>query len=175
MTYMVPFDGSKLSEAALLKARLHAIALSNAPPGIRQEVIQDKPFDVIAVSVVPESARYAREMDWITEDEDFRSRVVIERLHQQVTDLDPSAEFQFFRVDGAATSGTISARLREKADEIEPDLVFVGSENAGRIITPITSVAGGVTAKQSYDVCIIRNRLSEPEKHRIKTELSSLE
>jgi nucleotide-binding universal stress UspA family protein len=95
---------------------------------------------------------------------------VVERLHQQVTDLDPSAEFQFERVDGSATPGTISTRLRQKADEIDADMIFVGSENAGRIITPLTSVAGGVTADRDYDVCIVRHRLPPAEKTRLKSE-----
>lgn len=169
MTYLVPFDGSELSEAALFKARLYASALSDAPPVIRDEIIREKPLNVVAVSVIPESARYAREMGWIKADEEFRTRLVVERLHQQVTELDPSAEFRFERVDAAARSGTISSRLRQKAKELDADTVFIGSENAGRIVTPLTSVAGGVAAEQDYDVCIIRNTLPQPTKNRLKS------
>ncbi|MEF8772101.1 universal stress protein [Halodesulfurarchaeum sp.] len=169
MTYLVPFDGSELSEAALFKARLHTIALSDAPPPIQDEILREKPLNIVAVTVIPESARYAREKGWINADEEFRTRLVVERLHQQVTDIDPSAEFQFVPVDAAARSGTISSRLRQKAEELDADTIFIGSENAGRIVTPITSVAAGVTAKQDYDVYIIRNPLPEPTKNRVKS------
>lgn len=169
---MVPFDGSPLSEAALAKARMYAIALDEAPAGIRKMILSERPLNVVAVSIVPESARYAREMGWIDEDEEFRTRLVIERLHSHVAELDPSAEFRFERVDGAATSGTISSRLRQKADEIDADVIFIGSENAGRIITPITSVGSKVTAEQTYDVCIVRHRLPSDVEHLLKSDFS---
>jgi len=170
MTYMVPFDGSELSKAALMKARIHAIALDEAPPEIRKHILREKPLDVIAVSIVPESARYAREKGWIREDGEFSTRRVVEELHQQVTDIDPSAEFQFERVDGGATSGTISTRLRQHADDFNADIVFIGSENAGRIVTPITSVSRGVASDMDYDVCIVRHPIPPEVKSRIKSE-----
>lgn len=170
MTYLVPFDGSDLSEAALAKARMHAIALDEAPPDVRKFIVREKPLDVVAVSIVPESAQYAREKGWIRDGEEFRARRVVERLHRQVTDLDPSASFQFERVGSFATSGTISVRLRRKAEELDASVIFMGSENAGRIVTPITSVGGGVTADQDCDVCIVRRRLPPETKKRLKSE-----
>lgn len=170
MTYLVPFDGSPLSKAALTRARVYAIAVNEAPADIRSELLRDRPIEVIAVSVVPDSARYAREKDWIGDQEAFEVRDVVEYLHREVLDIDPSAEFQYELVDGAASAGTISKRLRQRAEEEHVAVVFVGSENAGRIITPITSVAGGVTADRDYDVHIVRTPLPPETRERLKSE-----
>lgn len=170
MTYLVPYDGSELAKSALVRARLHAIALDEAPSDVRKHVFREEPLEVVAVSIVPDSARYAREKGWIRDDEEFRTRHVVERLHREVTDLDPSASFQFERVDGEATAGTISRRLQRKAGELNATMVFIGSKNAGRIITPLTSVGGGVAAEQDYDVCIVRRRLPPEARRRLKSD-----
>jgi nucleotide-binding universal stress UspA family protein len=170
VTYLVPFDGSELSVGALAKARIHAIALDEAPPDVRKHVLREKPLDVVVVSVVPNSARYAREKGWIDDGEEFRVRDVVERLHEQVTDFDPSAEFTFERVDGYAPPGAISSRIKRVAEDVDPDMVFIGSENAGRIVTPITSVAADVSSDRDYDVCIVRHRLPPEVKTRLKSE-----
>ncbi|MBS3761313.1 MAG: hypothetical protein KGY43_07590, partial [Halodesulfurarchaeum sp.] len=60
MTYLVPFDGSELSEAALFKARLHTIALSDAPPPIQDEILREKPLNIVAVTVRKEREREER-------------------------------------------------------------------------------------------------------------------
>ncbi|WP_092817806.1 hypothetical protein [Halopenitus malekzadehii] len=52
-------------------------------------------------------------------------------------------------------------------------MVFIGSENAGQIVTGITSVGATVAAEDAYDVVIIRTRspptvdtLTETDQHR---------
>lgn len=87
-----------------------------------------------------------------------------------MTDVDPSAEFQFERVGGAASAGTISSRLRRTAVELDADVVFVGSENAGRIVTPLTSVGSGVAAEDDYAVCIVRHPLPQEGERRLKSD-----
>ena len=170
MTFLVPFDGSPLSRAALARARLYALALEAAPADVRREALRQGPTDVIAMVVVPDSERYARRKGWLEEDEPFSVRAAVERLHQQVTDLDPGASFEFERVDGAATAGTISHRLRRRAEAAEVSVVFVGSRNAGRIITPLTSVGGGVAADEDYDVHIVRRPLPPEARDRLRSE-----
>ena len=54
MTFVVPFDGSKLAKAALVRAVEYSTALEE---------------DVTAVTVIPERKRYAREKGWIEENE----------------------------------------------------------------------------------------------------------
>ena len=170
MTFLVPFDGSALATAALTKARVYAIAINEAPRGIRAELRRAGAIEVIAMSVVPESERYAREKGWIDDGDAFDVRTVVERLHGMVTDVDPGAEFQYERVDGAATAGTISSRLRQRAEAEDVAAVFIGSRNAGRIITPLTSVGGGVTASQAYDVHIVRRSLPPAARKRLRSE-----
>jgi hypothetical protein len=73
-------------------------------------------------------------------------------------------------VDRSATAGTISLRLRHFADDLDAQTVFIGSENAGRIITPLSSVARGVSTETEYDLCIVRKPLPPDQKTRLKSE-----
>lgn len=144
MTLVVPFDGSELAEAALGRA----VAFGNA-------------FDeaVLAVSVVPNgNAEYARERGWIGPAEPFDRASVVGALHEQVVDCCPSAEFRSEFVGQYAQTGTIANRLRKTARDEEATMVFIGSDNAGRIVTSISSVGGNVAADGAYNVVIVRNR-----------------
>lgn len=170
MTFLVPFDGSALSQAALVRARIYSVALEHAPASIRREVFREHPLGVLAMAVIPESTRYARENGWLDEDEPFDAGLVVSRLHELVSHLDPEADFTHERVDSGATVGTISGRLRRRAKQDDVTVVFIGSQNAGRIITPITSVAGGVAASQDYDVHIVRSRLPPEARERLRSE-----
>lgn len=144
MTLVVPFDGSELAEAALVRATEFG------------NVFEE---DVLAVSVVPKgNADYAREHGWIDPDEEFDMGSVVSTLHEQVTDLTPSANFRHKVVDRYAPSGTISNRLRKVAREEDASMVFIGSENAGHVVTSVSSVGGSVAADASYDVVIVRDR-----------------
>ncbi|MFB6149962.1 MAG: universal stress protein [Halobacteriales archaeon] len=161
MTFMVPFDGSALAEAALVKAHGSAVGLAAVASELPQLAQLSDPIDVVAVSVIPDNARYARRKGWIDPGETFQPGAVVDTLRQQVADLVPSAEFQSRRVDRGATAGTISGRLRRTARDLGATMVFIGSDNAGRIVTPITSIGGGVTAGDAYDVCIVRHPLPD--------------
>lgn len=172
MSYLVPFDGSPLSKAALVRASVYAVAINRAPPGIRRELGRSEPVDVMAVTAIPDSPRYAREKGWIDENEAFSVGTVMERLRKMVEYIAPGASFEFERVDPAATAGTISQRLRRRAIAAEVSVVFIGSENAGRIITPITSVAGGITSAQDYDVHVVRRAIPPDDRERLKSALS---
>lgn len=170
MTYLVPFDGSRLSKTALARARVFAIAINKAPRDIRRELRRAGTITVEAMSVIPDSARYAREKGWIADDEAFDLRSVAARLHEMVTDIDPGATFEYEAVDGSAMAGTISSRLRARAEADDVAVVFIGSSNAGRIITPLTSVGGGVTASTDYDVHIVRRPLPPAVRERLRSE-----
>ena len=143
MTFVVPFDGSPLSEAAYLRAGEFARALDES---------------LVAVSVVPASKRYAVEKGWIDEAEAFVVRDVIADLHRQATDLAPDGSFQAKQVDSAAREGSIALTIRRTAIELGASIVFLGSENAGRIVVPVSSVGGSVAAEEAYDVHIVRHR-----------------
>ena len=144
MTFVVPFDGSELAETALVRAVEFGTVLDER---------------IIAVSVIPEeNASYARDRGWLDTGETFDLETVIGRLHEAVTAHAPSAEFRYEVVGRRATPGTIASRLRERARTVDASMVFVGSENAGRLVSSLSSVGETVAADDAYDVVIVRHR-----------------
>jgi len=145
MTFVVPFDGSDLAEAALVRAVEFSQALEES---------------VVAVAVIPKgNTEYAKEHGWIGSDDSFEMDRVVETLHEQVINLAPSADFRHLTVDRYAPSGTIASELRRFAKNEDTSMVFIGSENAGSMVTGVSSVGGAVAAEDSYDVVIVRNRM----------------
>lgn len=144
MTFVVPFDGSELAETALVRAVEFGRVLNER---------------ILAVSVVPDgNASYARERDWIAPDAPFDLDEAVATLHEAVAAHAPNAEFRYVVVGRRATSGTIASRIRSIAKDVDASMVFVGSENAGRVVSSLSSVGDTVAADESYDVVIVRNR-----------------
>ena len=146
MTLLVPFDGSTLSTAALEKASEHA------------ELTDE---DVVAVTIVPDDGDYARERGWIQDHEQFDPDVVVRKMRNIVDSVAPEATFRHETVDSdepTATSTTNVVRtIRDVAADVDADVVFVGSENAGSVTTPLSSVGGPVASDQQYDVYVVRH------------------
>lgn len=143
MTFLVPYDGSYLAEAALTRASEYADALGE---------------DVTVVTVIPDDVTYAEEKGWYLPTEDgpeFSVAYVAGKLHEQVTDVAPQVAFRYEETEVAAAT-TISDRIAEVADEILPHVVFLGTDNVGEIAEPLTSVAGGVAEGAQYDVHVVR-------------------
>ena len=144
MTFIVPFDGSTLAEAALVRATEFGSLTDEA---------------VLAVSVIPNGNRnYAQKRGWIQPDDEFDLKQICSTIHKHVTDLCPSADFRHKVVDKYAPSGTIANRLRRVARDEDASMVFIGSENAGRFVTSLSSVGASVGADTAYDVVIVRHR-----------------
>jgi nucleotide-binding universal stress UspA family protein len=144
MTLVVPFDGSDLAEAALVRATEFGNVFDE---------------DTLAVSVIPKgNTDYAREHGWIGQDEEFDMESVVSTLHEQVTDLCPSADFRHKIVDRHAPSGSIAKRLRKVAREKDATMVFLGSENAGHLVSAVGRVGSTVATDDAYDVVIVRDR-----------------
>ncbi|MFB6097409.1 MAG: universal stress protein [Haloferacaceae archaeon] len=142
MTYLVPYDDSDLSRAALDRADEFGAAMGES---------------VVAVTVVPnENEAYARSHGWLADDEAYDQEAVLERLRQRVREGSPSARFQHEFVDRYAPSGTISNRVRTVARRLDVSMVFVGSRNAGHFVSSISSIGTGVAAAEHYDVLIVR-------------------
>jgi len=159
MTLVVPFDGSELSKAALVRGSEFTSAF-------------EEPIE--AVTVIPKrNEKYARELDWIGANEEFDMETIISRIHKQVVDIAPSADFTHIVVDRYAKSGTISKRLRKFARNQDASIVIIGSENAGRVVTGLNSVGGRVSQGTSYDILIVRN--TGPTKVEKIRELSQYE
>ncbi|WP_433629166.1 universal stress protein [Halomicrococcus sp. NG-SE-24] len=144
MTLVVPFDGSELSATALRRAAEIDRALGE---------------DVLVVSVVPEgNAAYARERGWLGEDEAFDLDDVVSHLRTRVASVARAAEFRFAVVDRYAQPGTIARRIRRMAKDAAATMVFVGSDDAGHVVTSLASVGTSVASDGAYDVVIVRNR-----------------
>jgi len=143
MTLVVPFDGSDLAKTALVRAAEFGSVFEKR---------------VLAASVIPKrNAEYAREQGWIADGEDFDRDAIVSTLHREVTDLCPSADFHHEVVGRFAPPGTIASRLRRIARESDASMVFLGSENAGELVTSLSSVGSTVAAADAYDVVIVRH------------------
>ena len=145
MTILVPFDGSDLSRKALEKA---------AELGdLRDET-------VLALSVIPDDESFARERGWINAGEPLRMTELESGLESRVAEIAPEATFRVETVDSDEPTATpttnVVRTIRRIAGEIDASLVFVGSENAGSVIRPDTSVGGSVASGQDYDVYVVR-------------------
>jgi nucleotide-binding universal stress UspA family protein len=140
MTLVVPFDGSDLSKAGLLRAAQF-----------------EQVFDVglLAVTVVPRgNVRYARDRGWIDDDEAFDDDAIVSSLRAAVAEIAPAAAFRCEFVGRYAPAGTIGNTLRRIAREVDASIVFVGSRNAGRIASTL-SVGSSVASERSYDTMIV--------------------
>ena len=143
MTLVVPFDGSELSEAALVRAAEFGVVFNE---------------EVVAVTVVPkDDAGYARERGWLGPGESFDLSTVTARVEDTVRDLCPDADFRLEVAGRYASSGAIGNKLREMAVEERASMVFIGSETAGPLVTSVSSVGSTVAAEDFYDVVIVRH------------------
>lgn len=142
MALVVPFDGSELSKSALIRAAQF-----------------DSMFDqgIVTLSVIPQSPAYARERGWIDPGESFDEEVIITKLQSTVEAIAPDAEFHSLTVDGAVSSNAIANMICKFARDCDASIVFIGSENAGRVASSLT-VGSSVTADGSYDTMIISHR-----------------
>lgn len=142
MTFTVAFDNTALSRAALKRAVRFADATAE---------------DVVAISVVPEDSSVARERGWLAGDESFSVETVAQNLTEVVTDVDPDVQFDHRSVDQYAPRGRVSRAIRELAVEHGTSVLFIGSDNAGRIVGNVASVGQNVSADDRYDVHIVRH------------------
>lgn len=147
MTLLVPFDGSDLSKAALVRAAQF--------DGLLEE-------GVIVITVIPKkNAKYARERGWIDETDPFDTEQIVSTLRSAVADIAPDAEFRYEFVDRYAPSGGIARVLRRFARDNDTSIAFIGSENAGRIVTGFT-VGSVVSTDRNYDTMIVNSVRPKP-------------
>lgn len=143
MTFVVPFDGSELAEAALERAVDYGATLEEP---------------VAAVTVVPERKRYAREKGWIGPDETFDVDDAVDALREQVHAIAPDAEFAYERIREFPPEDRLADHVEQLVLAQDPSVVFLGSDNVGRIVTPLASVGVHVAADEAYDVYLVRSR-----------------
>jgi nucleotide-binding universal stress UspA family protein len=143
MVIVVPYDGSDLSRAALERAAEFADTLD---------------ADVRVVTAIPSRNRkYARKRNWLGDDEEFNPETVVSRIRQQVEGISPAANFEYEVVGRYAQAGEIASQIRKHAKSEGAELVVIGSENAGRIVSSVSSVGSSVATDDAYDVLIVRH------------------
>lgn len=146
MTVVVPFDGSELAVAALERGR--ELAELFGPP-------------LQVVTVIPNgNVKYARERGWLDAGEEFDPERVVSGLARTVETVAPDADFEYRVVGRYAQPGTIASRIRQFTREVDAAIVVLGSDNAGRIVTNVSSVAGPVASSADYDLHIVRQTRS---------------
>ncbi|WP_324664104.1 universal stress protein [Haloarcula sediminis] len=146
MTLLVPFDGSELSEAALERAT---------------DFSEFTGEDVLALTVVPDQPEYALSRNWVDAEEPFDPDAVAERFRERVADIAPEAKFRYEVPEDVSSMASITTdvtrTIRAIAHEVDASVVFIGSENAGRVSSPVSSVGAPVSEDPGYDVYIIRH------------------
>jgi nucleotide-binding universal stress UspA family protein len=140
MTLVVPYDDSDLSKAALVRAAQF------------DTVLQE---DVIAVTVIPRgNEAYARERGWLGPTDPFDMDEITTYLRDSVQAIAPNAEFRYISGNKRPRSGEIAKKLRRFARDAGASIVFIGSENAGRVVNSMT-VGKFVGSDRNYDTMII--------------------
>lgn len=143
MTFLVPFDGSDPSRVGVRRA------VELAPRSIR----------VVAFSVVPRKhTEWARDRGLLEADEEYSNERVVSRLQDRAHDVDDDVVFQHTTVDRYAPTGTISHEIRSFARDVDAKMVFVGSEQAGSIVSTLQSVGSSVASDDAYDVVLVRRQ-----------------
>lgn len=142
MVFVIPFDGSARTKAALDRAREFASGTDES---------------LLAVTAIPGgNASYARQMGWLASDEPYNFDTIVSRLRSDVTETAPEATFEPLKVYKRASGNQIAKPIRKFAKEHDASMVFVGSDNAGRLLTAQSSIGGRICTDRNYDVCIVR-------------------
>ena len=147
MTLLVPFDGSDLAATALKRAT---------------EFGATRDEEVVVLTVVPDDSSFAVERGWINPGEPFDIDQLCANFKRRVAEIAPEA---MFRCETPAESDALTATaidditrtVRRVAAELNVSVVFIGTENAGRISTPVTSVGSPLSNDPQYDVHIVRH------------------
>lgn len=148
MVLLVPFDGSELSRTALRRAAQYAEYTDG---------------ELIALTVVPDDAEFARERGWLEPGDTFDVGVITRTLRQEVEEIAPEATHRSELVESdddqllSSPTMDIVRTIRDVAAEADADVLFLGSENAGRVSAPLTSVSNPLAEDPDYDVFIIRH------------------
>ena len=146
MTLLVPFDGSDLAEAALRRAREFA--------SYRDE-------EVVALTVVPEDESFAAERGWIEPGEPYDPEEVCTEFELRIREIDDTVTVRCEHPPPsehptATAIDNVTQTIRQVAADLDVSIIFIGSENAGRVSMPVTSVGGPLSTDAKYDVHIVR-------------------
>lgn len=142
-TYLVAYDGGADSERALRRATAFADRT-----GAR----------LVVASVLPTDASLAETYD-LTDDGEYDPEAAAERL-RAAAEAAPEADFRAERVGAYAGRRRIAKVLSRVAGEEEAEVVFVGGDDAGRVVQRL-SRADGASAERGgdagFDVFVVRS------------------
>jgi nucleotide-binding universal stress UspA family protein len=147
VTLLVPFDDSPLSRAALERASEFAAFTDQ---------------EVVALTVIPDDdPDYAEARGWLTEQTPFTAEAIADRLGRRVAEIAPNARFRHETLDEsddptATTTLDVVRKIREVAHDVDATILFLGSENAGRVTSPLSSVGNPLSEDAAYDIHIVR-------------------
>jgi nucleotide-binding universal stress UspA family protein len=147
MTLLVPFDDSPLSRAALRRASEFAGFMNR---------------EVVALTIIPDDTDYAEERGWLTAQTPSAFEAIAARLKGKAHEVAPNARFRAEPLDGeddpvATTTLDVVRKIRQVANEEDAEILFVGSENAGRVASPLSSVGNPLSEDAAYDIHIVRH------------------
>lgn len=145
-TYLVACDGGDRAGAALRRAAQFA-----SRTGAR----------LVVVSVLPTDDALAETYD-LAEDGTYDPGAAADRLREAVEEVAPEAAFRAERVDAYAGKGRIADELARTAREEDADVVFLGSDDPGRVVRSVARVGerdadgADVAEGADYDVFVVR-------------------
>jgi nucleotide-binding universal stress UspA family protein len=143
MTIVVAFDGSDLARSALGRA----CSLT----GRTGE-------DIVALTAIPKGdSNYARERGWLEEGDEFALETIEAQLRSDVNEICSTAEFKSVVIGRRPSKGGMANKIRRAAKAENASMVVIGSDNAGRITTALSSVGGGIATDIAYDILIVRS------------------
>lgn len=144
MTFVVPFDGSSEANAALARASEVGTAMGET---------------VFAIAVIPTgNSDYARKKGWLNVGESFDLDTIVENLVATVEDIAPEATFEYEQTSRSVSGNSIAKPIRKFAKRHDASMVFIGSDNAGRLTTSLSSIGDRISTDMAYDVVIVRQR-----------------
>jgi len=147
MTVLAPFDGSPLAETALKRAATFGTSWDE---------------QVVALTVIPEDPSFAVERGWIDDESEFDLDALSEQFAARVAEIAPESTFRCEVPDDsdvltATAFDDVTRTVRHVAAELNVSVIFIGTENAGRISSPVTSVGSPLSKDPQYDVHIVRH------------------
>jgi nucleotide-binding universal stress UspA family protein len=145
MTILAPYDGSDLSRTAVNRAA---------------EFADYRDEGALVLTVIPDDSTFALQRGWIDEGEQYDPTAVEARFRTEIESIAPEATFQTERPDSpapaAAARDNVARTIRRVAAEVDASILFIGSDNAGRVSTPADSVGSPISTDAEYDVHIVR-------------------
>lgn len=142
MTYLVAYDGSSSSEAALRRATAFAARTDDG---------------LVTVSVLPTDDALAESYGFAADGE-YDPAETAERMETAVRDVAPDADFRAERVDEYGGKGRIANRIAEVAADAGAEVVFVGSDDVGRVVRRIAAADEyGSDPGSGFDVFLVRS------------------